>query len=489
MEIRRVILKSPFDKIISSVLAHDVPRKKVIDTIEKKVYENYMKNDINCFPRKVQEDKFHMLKSMMEAIDTGLKKGLISKQVWDRFLKSFVGIYLKENDTIKNFRKKYGIYPPGFITISPTKFCNLKCTGCYANSLSSSKEKLDYEIVSRVVKEQKKLWGSHFTVISGGEPLLYKSNGKDIFDLFKEHDDTFFLMYTNGTLIDDETARKFADTGNITPAISVEGLEKETDARRGNGIHQKILKAFENLRKYGVPYGISVTALRSNAEVIMSDEFVDYYFNQHGVLYGWIFQYMPIGRRFTLDLMVTPEQRREMYLKTWKLIREKGLFIADFWNCGTVSNGCISAGRPRGYFYIDWNGNVMPCVFNPYKTHNIIEVYKEGRDLNTVLFSPLFKEIREWQEEYALDKPADDMGNIIVPCAIRDHYKMMKELLKKTNAKPADEAAEEALQDPEYYKGLVEYGKRVKELTKDIWEKEYLEPERNRVSQIDTKNH
>jgi len=477
MNPKRFILKSPVNEIAGKVLFYDFSRRFVFYIIEKRLKNILLNRDREKFPRKLQQDKFCMARNMMYAIDRGLRRGQISRQVWTPFINSFGNVYLKNLDKIKAFQEKHGFKPPGFVTISPTKNCNLQCIGCYANSFRSSRERLDFDIVTRVVREQKELWNSHFTVISGGEPLVYKSQGKTIFDLAREHSDTFFLMYTNGTLINEEVAEKFAEVGNITPAISVEGFEEETDKRRGKGVHQKILRAFENLSKVGVPYGISITATRHNAEIIMSDEFIDYYFNQHGVLYGWIFQYMPIGRSFTLDLMVTPQQRLEMYLKTWQLIREKGIFMADFWNCGAVSNGCISAGKPGGYFYIDWNGNVMPCVFNPYKVDNIVEIYKQGGNLNTVLFSSFFKEIRSWQEQYALNCTAQTMGNIIVPCPIRDHYEMMYGIINRNEAQPADEAAEQALQDPNYYKGLVEYGKEIKELTDVIWDKEYLEPE------------
>ena len=481
MNPKRFILKSPLKEITEKVLFYDFSRRFVFYIIEKRLKNILLNRDREKFPRKLQQDKFCMARNMMYAIDRGLRRGQISRQVWTPFINSFGNVYLKNLDKIKAFQEKHGFKPPGFVTISPTKNCNLQCIGCYANSFRSSRERLDFDIVTRVVREQKELWNSHFTVISGGEPLVYKSQGKTIFDLAREHSDTFFLMYTNGTLINEEVAEKFAEVGNITPAISVEGFEEETDKRRGKGVHQKILRAFENLSKVGVPYGISITATRHNAEIIMSDEFIDYYFNQHGVLYGWIFQYMPIGRSFTLDLMVTPQQRLEMYLKTWQLIREKGIFMADFWNCGAVSSGCISAGKPGGYFYIDWNGNVMPCVFNPYKVDNIVEIYKQGGDLNTVLFSPFFRGIREWQQEYALKGPAHRMGNIIVPCAIRDHYETMYDLIQRTKAQPADEAAAQALQDPAYYEGLVEYGKKVKKLTDVIWNKEYLEPERKKI--------
>ena len=173
------------------------------------------------------------------------------------------------------------------------------------------------------------------------------------------------MMYTNSTLIDREAARRMAELGNITPAISVEGWEKETDERRGAGVFRKIQRAMENLREAGVPFGVSVTGTRKNAETVLSDEFMDYYFRQQGAVYGWLFQYMPIGRSFDVDLMVTAEQRKWMLEKELRLIFERDLFLIDFWNGGPMSLGCISAGRSGGYFYIDWNGNVAPCVFFP----------------------------------------------------------------------------------------------------------------------------
>jgi hypothetical protein len=54
---------------------------------------------------------------------------------------------------------------------------------------------------------------------------------------------------------------------------------------------------------------VSVTATRDSAKLVLSDEFLDYYFDAKGAIYGWIFQYMPIGRSYTADLMVTPKQR------------------------------------------------------------------------------------------------------------------------------------------------------------------------------------
>ncbi len=228
------------------------------------------------------------------------------------------------------------------------------------------------------MREKTEQWGSHLTVISGGEPMLYESEGKDLFDILRENRDNYFMMYTNATLITRELAEKMAELGNISPAISVEGWEKETDARRGKGTFSKILDTMENLRNAGVPFGISTTATRENAEIILSDEFIDFFLKEQGAVYSWLFQYMPIGRSFTIDLMVTPEQRRWMVEKQMEIIYDKKLFYVDFWNGGPLTIGCISAGRPGGYFYIDWNGNIAPCVFFPYYIDNLYDIYTSG---------------------------------------------------------------------------------------------------------------
>ena len=167
-------------------------------------------------------------------------------------------------------------------------------------------------------------------------------------------------------------------------------------------MYERILKAFRNLRRVGVPFGISVTATRFNVDTLTKDEFWDFYMLEQGALYAWIFQYMPIGRRYTLDLLVTPEQRLRLYeYEMHHLLRERGLWVADFWNSGPVSDGCISAGRTGGYLYIEWNGNVTPCVFFPYAVDNVKDIYARGDDIDVVLDAPLFKAIRRWQNAYS----------------------------------------------------------------------------------------
>ncbi|HIE04785.1 MAG TPA: radical SAM protein [Candidatus Latescibacteria bacterium] len=482
----RVLSHPKAADLISTLVENTFVRKFLIKALEKEVYKRTISENVGRRLRRAQEDKFYMVRSMILALDRAFRDRLISPEMWGKIFKVFVGnIFVDDTEWRDAFvaRHGQGSAPPAFITISPGKRCNLQCVGCYAGSTAADAEKLEYDLVSRVIRDKTKKWASHFTVISGGEPLMWRSQGKGILDLAREHQDNYFLMYTNGTLIDERVAEDMAELGNISPAISVEGFEEETEERRGKGVYEKILRAFRNLRKVGVPFGISITATRFNVDTLTKDEFWDFYMLEQGALYAWIFQYMPIGRKYTLDLLVTPEQRLRLYeYEMHHLLRERGLWVADFWNGGPVSDGCISAGRTGGYLYIEWNGNVTPCVFFPYAVDNVKDIYARGDDIDVVLDTPLFKAIRRWQNAYSYLRTSEErMGNQLAPCPIRDHFRVAYSFIRKFGGRPIDKDAEDAINDPEYVKGMIAYGERVRELLDKVWKEEYLLQERKKT--------
>ncbi len=452
-----------------------ITRRMFWKIVETYAYRSVVKGNAKKRPEEVQRHKYYLLKSMIRSIERNVDKGYVSKEVASRIIHTLVkgAIIGNTRETQETFYKKYGIYPPAFIVLSPTQLCNLHCTGCYAAAGHKTARKIPFEVSRRILQEIHDEWGARFVTISGGEPLMYDDEHKGILDLCQEFPDMYFLMYTNGTLITDEVAKQMAELGNITPAISVEGYEEETDTRRGKGIYRRILKAMDNLRKHGVPFGVSITATRLNANLLMSEEFYDYYFDELGASYMWIFQYMPIGRGMNVDLMPTPEQRIAMFRMWQKCLKEKEYFVADFWNSGIVSDGCIAYGRPGGYIYIDWNGNIMPCVFVPYYVDNIFEIYKRGGTISDALFSEFFKRGREWQYRYGYEF-GKTPKNWLMPCSIRDHYKNFKYNIAKEEVKPEDENALTAIKDPEYEKKMIEYDETLKKLTEKIWKEEFL---------------
>lgn len=444
---------------------------------EKEILKALVEKNERGRPIGAQEEKFFVTKNLLKIVEKKLKENYLAPSVKSWIFNKFVGEVLinwGERHPVAKERRRTEAPIPTFITLSPTQKCNLACIGCYAASSNKTAVTLDWDVVDRIIEEKRKLWGSYFTVISGGEPLLYESKGKTILDLFEKYNDNFFLMYTNGTLIDRNLAKRIAELGNVSPAISVEGLEEETDDRRGGGVFDKVLEATQNLKDEGVIFGMSLTATRKNVERIVSDEFIDRFFNDQGATFAWMFQYMPIGRGPSLDLMITPEQRRKLWFQERHLIRDKGIFFIDFWNGGPISDGCISAGRKGGYLYIDWYGNVMPCVFIPYSVGNIkTDFFDKGKTLDDVLNTPFFTKLREWQESYSYKRPSKEAGNEIVPCPIRDHHKEFHRIVKENNATPVNETAKRAFEDKQFIKELTEIGNKAREATGDIWKREY----------------
>jgi hypothetical protein len=127
--------------------------------------------------------------------------------------------------------------------------------------------------------------------------------------------------------------------------------------------------------------------------------------------------------------------------------------------------------------YITAEGMISPCVFNPFTTDNVIEIYRSGGDLNTAYFSRFFEAIRSWQRDYFHMRPAGEHGNLIAPCLIRDHHADMREIIERNDAEPLDEFAAASLKDSEYYEGMCSYDKEFSEISAGRWRRDYLQPE------------
>ena len=452
-------------------------RHLLLPMAERKIKKAFMKKteDIYELPSEL-EGQYYFMRDLLRAGSERLDENLLSPDVMKTMFHSFIDNVLFTAAEVKErvYAEKKLEYPT-LMVICPTHRCNLQCIGCYAGSTKKTAAHLDWDTFDRILTEKEALWSTYFTTLSGGEPFMWSDNGKTIYDIFAKHKNQYFQVYTNGTLLNKENVERLAETGNVAPAISVEGFRKETDARRGEGVYDKILQAFENLREAGVPFGISTTPTRENAELLVSDEFVDFYFKEQKAIFGWEFQYMPIGRDINFDLMVTPEQRLHMYKKSRYIMEEKGYAYCDFWNNGYLSNGCIAAGRKGGYLVIDWNGNVLPCVFMPYYTVNIYDIYKNGGDLETARQNSFFKDVRKWQKDYGYLQPREKVGNRLMPCPMRDHHQETYEILKKNNVKPADRYAGEALNSDRYHEQLADYNKKVAVLLDPVWESDFRE--------------
>lgn len=313
----------------------------------------------------------------------------------------------------KQKTEEIGANVPFTILIDPTSACNLRCEGCWAGA-QVKHDTLSFELLDRILTEAKEL-GIYWIVVSGGEPFIYPN----LFEIAEKHNDMAFMIYTNGILITDEVADKIVELGNIFPAISLEGWKEQTDARRGEGVFDKIVSAMDRLHSRGALFGVSLTITRENYKEVTSDEFIDFLIDK-GAIFGWSFHYIPIGRNPNLDLMLTAEQRGYLIDRVGHLRTHRPFILMDFWNDGEYTQGCIAGGR--SYFHITPSGDVTPCAFSQFTNYNI-----KDKSLVEILKSPLFK---------AYQKRQPFCKNHLRPCPVIDNPDALKEIVEESGAHP-----------------------------------------------------
>lgn len=345
--------------------------------------------------------------------------------------------------------RKDGFWAPFVVAISPTMRCNLNCRGCYAGLYSKQGELSEAEL-DRLFTECKSM-GDYFVVLTGGEPYLLKDS---LLRLFRKHSDMYFLTFTNGTLFDGPLVDELARLGNVAPALSLEGFERETDRRRGSGVYARVLESMERLRSRGVLFGISVTYASDNVDVVTRDEFIESMMAR-GVLFAWYFMFIPVGKDPVLELVPTPEQRVECGQRVAAMRKKHGLFIADFWNDGPAVAGCMAGARR--YMHILNTGRVEACVFAHFGVDNIRE-----KSLLEAANSPFFNALRE-------AFPYNETANLKRPCILTDNPHVLRKLVQEHVLAKGHDHSEDIVRDPAVMRWIDGYAERFKALTEPVW--------------------
>ena len=142
--------------------------------------------------------------------------------------------------------------------------CNLECIHCRRLDVSRelSKRDLTTDEALAFIRTLPQT-GRPILVFSGGEPLMRP----DVFTLAEEarHIDIPTALATNGTMIQNETARRIKDAGFRRVSISFDGPDPQThDKFRGNGAFDASIAGFKLLREMGLSHQINTTIAQHN---------------------------------------------------------------------------------------------------------------------------------------------------------------------------------------------------------------------------------
>lgn len=282
--------------------------------------------------------------------------------------------------TRRSTAEQRGTHVPPFVIHSITGRCNLSCAGCYAKILhAKERPELPPARTAEWLEEAKDL-GVSVVLIAGGEPMLRE----DLFDQLARRDETLFLLFSNGSLLDETRIARLRRMPHVIPVLSLEGSEADTDDRRGEGTYEHVVGAMDRLAQRGVFFGTSATLTRRNFERA-TDEATLRRMIARGCRLFYFINYVPVEPG-TDELQLDAIQVAELERRLAHYRRTLGALFIAFPHDEMALGGCLAAGR--GFVHVNAYGDVEPCPFSPYSDSNL-----ERMTFEEALASPLFRAI------------------------------------------------------------------------------------------------
>ena len=249
--------------------------------------------------------------------------------------------------------KKGEPFFPAFIMMSITNRCNLHCKGCWVEQ-TKPPMMLSLKQMQGIIDTARK-YDSHFFGLLGGEPLLHS----DVMTLIENNPQTYFQLFTNGTLLNDDICARFAKLGNVTLLISIEGMETESRLRRGrDDVFAKSIAGLEAAVNAKLFTGVAASINRNNYDELVSTEYLDFLVKK-GVHYIWYYIYRPCGSSPEPERALDAEQIVSLRRFIVEQRRTAKLMIIDaYWD---ADGNAVCPGAMGLSHHIAPNGAVEFC--------------------------------------------------------------------------------------------------------------------------------
>jgi MoaA/NifB/PqqE/SkfB family radical SAM enzyme len=313
------------------------------------------------------------IQRLLEGLDPNLPRVFVRWAIrHPRHLPSLIRLARAHQQTsrARDQALKNGMQVPPFLILSVTTRCNLRCAGCYAEAVGitacspTARPPLGLEAWRRVIEEASALGVVAF-VIAGGEPFMLPG----MTSLFRQFSDRLFLVFTNGTAIEDGDFQALKRCRNTAVVVSVEGDRELNDERRGSGVYQRALQTLDRLKAAGVLTGLSVTISPANIDYWSQEQNIDVLLARSGPLAFFIEQ-IPTGE--SAGSAAIPAEQRARLRATVLRVRNRATgaaYLIQSPDDEEFFGGCVSAGR--GFAHVTPTGDVTACPFSALATHNV----------------------------------------------------------------------------------------------------------------------
>lgn len=246
------------------------------------------------------------------------------------------------------------------VTWEITLKCNLACRHCLSDAGSKMDGELATDRCRRLIDRLATM--KVFQVnIGGGEPFIRD----DFIDLLRyaHQKQVVTCVSTNGTLIDDDLARRLAQFKMLYLQVSLDGATPEVnDAIRGKSTYGQIFGAADILARHGVSFSFNTVLTRINYPQLED-------LRRLAADYGAelrVSRFRPSGRGKQSKADLGPEGDQLEAFADW-LEQHQLVRTGDSFFCLTSENrrrkGLDMCGAAKMTCCIAPNGNVYPCAF------------------------------------------------------------------------------------------------------------------------------
>lgn len=270
----------------------------------------------------------------------------------------------RDNTLRKNPRLK-------FLFIEMTNLCNERCRHCGSSCGEQSSEGI---LSGDEIKAFLKKTASQFNVkdmqlcITGGEPLLRK----DFFDIMAYANSLGYGwgMTSNGTLIDEKTAEKLAETGMKTISVSIDGLPETHDwFRQKEGGFEAAMNGIRELVKCGKFHHVQVTTVVHKKNIGELEALYELLKKEH--IRSWrVINIEPIGRAKECPELLLDSKD---YIRMFDFIKKhrNDDVLPVTYGCSHYLGTALEREVRKWYFLcnagvytasIMWNGDIAACL-------------------------------------------------------------------------------------------------------------------------------
>ncbi len=311
----------------------------------------------------------------------------------------------------KAYEEHTGIKAPRIVAWEITRSCNLACAHCRAAARCEPYPgELTLDECKRVIDDIASI-ADPILILTGGEPLM-RPDIWDIIDYAREKG-LHPVIGTNGTLIDDECARRIAEHGIPRVSVSLDFPTPEgQDAFRGKaGAFAETIEGMRNLRAQGVGVQVNTTITKMNHRLVQDMHDLAL---AEGAEAFHPFLLVPTGRGEDLmDVELTPEEYEEVL--TWayrcqktsplhfkptdapqyyriirQLCAQEGRAVTpETYGMEAMTRGCLGG---ITFAFISHIGDVQPCGYFDMQLGNVKETPFSGIWTN----SPVFEDLRDY---------------------------------------------------------------------------------------------